>query len=295
MPVHEIRYRPHEGPLRSPLLRLCAIPKFSLKAVADRKFMTTLFGLGSLGLLVVVVYLYLFTNPAIVAMLGFLPGGGGATIPEFPFDRILRVFLQAQTFTALLVLLLAGPKSISPELQHQALPLLYSRPLTRAGYIAGKLAALALPLSYLFWIQALFIVLMMALLYGPQHQFHDDIAGRTIPAVVNAVLAGVVMTVVLSLVALGCSAATKNHMFAAGIFLALYFGSSVFSRIGGEILDMPHLHIGLFDTLRAAPAVFVDGSSPRGPVGVLLTLGGWSAVAILVMLARLRPVEVHNG
>lgn len=292
MPVHEVRYRPWTGAWTPGVLRLAAIPKYTLMAAATRGFFTLLFGAGSLLLLVVGVYLYLFNNQSV---LGLFNIAGGDRLPTFAPDWILSSFLEFQVLFAAVAALMAGPRMVSSEMRHQALPLLFARPLTRTGYIAGKAAALVAPLGYLLAAQALAIGLLMMAFYPMESDFWQSFWSRSLPLVAGSVATGLAMALVVSLVALACSALARNPSIAGGVFLALYFGSTVVSRLAAELLEREGLRFGLSGLLRALPKSLLHSESTIAAGPVVAMLAAWALLAVGVLYWRIRPLEVHSS
>jgi len=62
-------------------------------------------------------------------------------VPVWTF--LLFFFFQIQRFFSMLLVLVVGPALISQDLRFNAVPLYYSRPLTRADYFLGKLGVIA--------------------------------------------------------------------------------------------------------------------------------------------------------
>lgn len=292
MPVHEVRYRPWSGEWTPGLLRLAAIPKYTLMAAATRGFSTLVFGGGSLLLLVIAVYLYLFNNQSILALFNL---AGGDRLPAFAPDWILSSFLEFQVLFAAVAALMAGPRMVSSEMRHQALPLLFSRPLTRTGYIAGKAAALLAPLGYLLAAQSLAIGVLMMALYPMDSPFWESFWTEGLPLVAASAATGLGMALVVSLVALACSALARNPSFAGGLFLALYFGSTVVSRLAADLLDKEGLRLGLSGLLRALPKALLHSESAIAPGPVVAVLAAWALLALGVLYWRIRPLEVHSS
>ncbi len=67
------------------------------------------------------------------------------------------VFMQVQATFAIFLAALAGPGLIAPDLANNALPLYFSRPLSRAEYALARLTTLLGMLSLITWIPGLLL------------------------------------------------------------------------------------------------------------------------------------------
>ena len=66
-------------------------------------------------------------------------------------------FMGAQSFFAVLLAALAGPGLVAPDLANNALPLYFSRPLSRLDYVLARLLVLAGLLALVTWIPGLLL------------------------------------------------------------------------------------------------------------------------------------------
>ncbi len=72
----------------------------------------------------------------------FLPRGVFADPKAFRgpvWTLLFSMFLLAETYVAMVLVLIVGPNLISQDMRFNAMPLYLSRPLTRFDYFAGKL------------------------------------------------------------------------------------------------------------------------------------------------------------
>ena len=289
MPVHEIRYRAYDGPLLPGPMRLAAIPVYSFRAVFTKYVAAILFGVGVLALIGLIAYLYVSNNPIVRQALGM------TNFPQIGWRTLLARLLYIQIWPCVFLTLLTAPKMISPEIAHHALPIIYSRPITRSGYILGKVSASAGMLSFLTWVQVLLLSIAMLAFYPGTHEIYQSVLGTTIPVFFVAAVCGLVIAITISLIGLACSSATKNKAFAGILFLAVYFGSTIFSNIAGHLFKTDRLYFGLADTLYDLPAVFVQGTSDRSAFWAVAGIAAWCVVSLLFLHWRLRPVEIHKG
>jgi len=288
MAVYEIRYKPWEGDLVPNKLRWLSIPKYSLMAIASRGLGWSVFGAGTLQLLGYTVFLVVINNPVLMALVKAPPGS--AISP----DRIMRAFMFVQTFFCLGPLVLAAPKLVAPELQHNALSILYARPITKLGYYGGKYITLAAILSFLTWIQGLFLFLVMYVTYPETHAFHTSFGEVAWPLLKGVMIHGLAITAVFTSVGVCASSLTKNSSFAGGLLLMMLFGSSFIGAFLGEELAQPLFAIGIWSSLQQ---IGQNLFGAEADLSLFAALGGaifWTVAPTLVALWRLRPVDVHK-
>ncbi len=293
MPVHEIRYRAYEGQLTPGPLRLLSIPKYSLMSIFNKWIATSVFGVGVITMLILSAYLFL-SNSAYLATFPMV-SGLVENLPELKPRALFEHFYRVQYFICLIPLLLAAPKLISRELQHNGLPLLFSRPLSRTGYIIGKLATLAVFISFLTWVQAIVLFIVMIAFYPGDHEFIQNFFSDSLPMLVGVLFVGGMITTVLSLIGLMASAFSKNFRFCALILLVLIVGSEAFSGLLALMLKHDHLWFGV-NTLFWQLAVLVFGTDETGiPVPtIIFGMTMWTLIPIAFLYWRLKPVEVFK-
>lgn len=290
MPVHEITYREYEGEKIPPALSVLAVPKFTLLSTGNRFFVTWLFAVGSILLVLGIGYLYIVTNPTLA---GFLKMGN---MPVFPASKIFFYFMSYQTKLAFPLLIVLAPKLISPELHHRALPLVYSRPVTRLNYIIGKMLAVAAPLSYLYIFQVVVLFITMMALFPTESQFWQDFGKGSLPAFFGALAVGGFAIILQSLIVTIASAATKNPRYAAFIVLAIVFGSRFVVISLAEIVHFVYPELSPPQLIEALTALLLDPASAKevSMVRVLFAAAFWMVAPTLFMLWRLRPVDIYK-
>ncbi len=290
MPVHEIKYRAVEGELSPGPFRILSVTKFTLLAVMNKWVATTLMA-GSGQLLVYGTIFLIMGNPLVRQALQV------TQVIDLPIPVILRNFILIQLFICIIMANIAGPRMISPELAHRALPVIYSRPIGRLGYVAGKFLALQVLVGAVSWVQVFLLFLVMWSVLPPEHLFHTTLWTQSIPLMARAMLIAVLASLVVSLFGLACSAATKNFRYAVVIFIAVMFGASFVSRVAQEVISSNMPDIGLFQvfmTLTDQLVHRVRGVVDRPVTGALLSLGVWCAASLGYLLWRLRPVDVYG-
>src|SRR6476660_4061320 len=156
MAVYEQTYRRYTGEL-TPERRRFLIPlRYAGKEVFASKLVLLLFAAAGLYAVASMVFIYLTHN--LEALKALNVQLGQLRIDNLFFETFVRVECGFATLLALLI----GPGLIAPDLRNNALPLYFSRPFTRSGYVVGKLSLLLLLLSTITWIPGLLLFLLQA-------------------------------------------------------------------------------------------------------------------------------------
>jgi ABC-2 type transport system permease protein len=203
--------------------------------------------------------------------------------------RFFLIFMDVQAAFAIFLAALTGPGLIAPDLENNALPLYFSRPLTRSDYALARLVVLFGALSLITWIPGL-------LLFGMQVGMAGGGWFRANWTLGSGVIAGFAIWVLLvSAVALACSAYVRWRVVAGALVLAFFFilaGVSamingVFRVTWGHALNPAWSIYRLWCALLGVDAPAGPGVTESALVLAILTL-----LLALVLLRKLRPVEV---
>lgn len=290
MSVRDIRYRPWEGELRPTAFRLFAIPKYALMGVWNKALAISLFAGGAVPVLGFAGYVLIVSNPTVRELLEI------GHYVDFPVSSLMQRLLWMQMFFATATALVAAPRMISTELANRALPLVYSRPVSRLDYIGGKFAGLFALLSVVSWMQTIVVWTIMAILYPPEHPFHAEMATESFPALAATIVLGLMLASSLSLLALACSSATKSPRFGAVFFFVVLGAGSLFSRFIQESgwPDFPNL--GIREVLYWLAINWLDNEPTNrfGTPALLAALGMWLSLAVAFMVWKLRPADVYG-
>jgi ABC-2 type transport system permease protein len=203
--------------------------------------------------------------------------------------RFFSIFMYVQAGFAVFLTALAGPGLVAPDLANNALPLYFSRPLTRWSYALARLTVIVGMLSVVTWVPGLLLFLLQVALAGGWW----FVANWTLGA---GMVAGFLLwLVVLSLVAMASSAYVKWRVVAGAVSLAFFFivtGTSemidqVFRVTWGHILDPAWAVNRVWCTLLGV-------NPPEGPgaAASLLSLAAFVLLLVVVIERKLRPVEV---
>ena len=284
MAVYKRGYRRYTGPLTGRWTRFLVLPRYAWRRLYQQRLVLLLTILSFVWPLLCAGFIYLTNHAELLQGLDqdfrqFIQVNG----------QFFSVFMYVQAAFSVFLAALAGPSLIAPDLANNALPLYFSRPLTRWTYALARLTVLLGMLSIVTWIPGL-------ILFGLQ----VGLAGFTwfrLNWTLGAGMVGgfLIWLLVLSLVAMASSAYVKWRVVAAGVSLAFFFILAGIAAMIDEVLRVNWGHI--IDpawTVNRIWCAMLGVEPPEGP-GT-----GASVVALTVMVLllvvvierKLRPVEV---
>jgi ABC-2 type transport system permease protein len=203
--------------------------------------------------------------------------------------RFFSIFMYVQAGFAVFLAALAGPGLIAPDLVNNALPLYFSRPLTRWSYALARLMVLVGMLSVVTWIPGLILFgLQVGLAGGWWFWSHWTLGAGMVAGFVLWLL-------VLSLVAMASSAYVKWRVVAGAVSLAFFFLLTGVAEMINNVFRVNWGHV--IDPAWAVNQVWcalLGVAPPEGPGAIPSAL---ALAVIMVLLAavierRLRPVEI---
>jgi ABC-2 type transport system permease protein len=203
--------------------------------------------------------------------------------------RFFSIFMYVQAGFAGFLAALAGPGLVAPDLSNNALPLYFSRPLTRWSYALARLIVIVGMLSVVTWIPGLLLFALQVGLAGGWW----FLANWTLGA---SVVAGFLLwLLVLGLVAMASSAYVKWRVMAGAVSLAVFFILAGVSEMIDNVFRVTWGHI--LDPAWAVNRVWramLGLETADGPsVGAcMLSLTTFILLLVLVIERKLRPVEV---
>jgi len=203
--------------------------------------------------------------------------------------RFFAIFMYVQGACAIFLAALAGPGLLAPDLANNALPLYFSRPLTRWSYALARLTVLVGMLSIVTWVPGL-------LLFGLQVGLAGGwwfVGNWTLGA--GMVVGFLLWLLVLSLVAMASSAYVKWRVVAGAVSLAFFFILAGVSAMIDEVFRVSWGHV--LDPAWAVNRVWatllgVDPLNGPGAMASMFALATYIFLLVLVIERKLRPVEV---
>jgi len=297
VPIYKRNYERYHGPLTPQWRRFLVPARYAWEELRERRF----FGLFLLGT---------FLCPVICALVIYLRHNLGALEALrldarrlVPIDEgFFLFFLGFQSMLSFFVASIIGPGLVAADLAHGALPLYLTRPLTRRGYVLGKMAVLLILMSLITWVPGLLLV-------GLQWSLEGDAWIEAHGRIAVALLAGAgIWILVLSLLVLAISAWVRwKPLAGAALFLIFFLGGALGNASNdllgthwGQLLNLSHLvgtvWVRLFgrEAQTGAGAVFFrvqarGGQTPEWAAWAMLFAVGLLSLALLNR--KLRAVE----
>jgi len=284
MAVYKRGYQRYQGPRTSHLSRIMVMPRFSWQRLMGMKITIVVLAVSMVWPLLCAAFIY-------VANHAELWQGMGGDLTSFLNinGRFFEVFMNTQAVFAMILAAVAGPGLIAPDLANNALPLYFSRPLTRGDYIISRLLVLLGMLSLVTMIPALLLFVMQVGLAG-----WGWLADHWIYA--WGVFGGFALWIaIVSMVAMACSAYVKWRVIAGALVLAFFtilagaasIMNAVFrvdwGRAVNPALAMNQIWRSMLDM---EP---LEGPGAWACATVLLLMG---LILLAALTRKLRPVEV---
>ena len=284
MAVYRRGYVRYDGERMGYLARLLVLPRFAGQQILKQRIVTIVLVLATFWPLGCAGYIYLVNRAHL------LQGFGGDVSEFVKVDAVFFViFMNSQASFAIVLAALAGPRLIAPDLANGALPLYFSRPLSRSEYVLAKMLVLVGLLSAVTWMPGLFLFSMQSGMAGWSWFAVNWTIGF-------AIFFGFLLWVLLvGLVALASSAYVRWRIVAGALVLAVFFVLAGASELINAVLRVQWA--AAFNPARAMNQIWraMLGAEPiPGPSAVqcLIAVGLMTAILLLILERKLRPVRV---
>jgi ABC-2 type transport system permease protein len=284
MAVYKRGYRRYAGPLTGRWTRFMVLPRYAWRNLYQQRLVLMLTMAAFVWPLLCAGFIYLTNHVELLQGLE----------PEFRSfiqvdGRFFAIFMYVQGACAVFLAALAGPGLVAPDLANNALPLYFSRPLTRWSYALARLTVIVGMLSVVTWVPGL-------ILFGLQVGLAGGwwfLANWTLGA--GVVVGFLLWLLVLGLVAMASSAYVKWRVVAGAVSLAFFFILSGVSVMIDAVFRVNWGHI--LDPAWAVNQVWrallgVDPVDGPGAWASMLALTAFILLLVLVIERKLRPVEV---
>jgi len=285
MAVHKRSYRGYAGQLTSLWSRFLIITRYAYKNVFQWKLLTAFFVTCFFFPLLCAVGIYVNHNASLLAMFD--------ARPLFDVDAgFFFHFLRAQGSMAFVLTALVGPGLVSPDLANNALPLYLCRPLSRAGYVAGKMLVLASLLSLVTWVPALLLFLIQSSLAGGSWM------GANLWLTGSIFLGSAIEILVFSVLALALSAWIKRKLAAGAALLAVFFFGAGFAEAANSVLGTnkgSFLYLGRLIATVQAHLFRQPWRSPISGGSAWMALLAVSGFCLWLLARKVRAYEVVRG
>ena len=284
MAIYKLGYQRYQGPRTGRWTRFMVLPRSAWRRLYQQRLVVMLTVVAFVWPLLCAAFIYLSNHATLLQGLE----------PEFrQFIQVnsefFATFMYVQSGFAVFLAALAGPGLIAPDLANNALPLYFSRPLTRWSYALARLTVLVGMLSIITWVPGLLLFALQTGLAGVSWFFENWTLGA------GMVIGFLVWLVVLSLVAMASSAYVKWRIVAAAVSLAFFFILAGVAEMIDAVFRVNWGHI--IDPAWSVTQVWcalLGVQPPEGPGAVA------SAIALAVLIAllgagierKLRPVEI---
>ena len=283
MAVYKHGYARYDGALTSHRARLLVLPKFAWEQLIRQRLVISVLVAAMFWPIACGLFVYLANRADLLA--------GFGELPDFLLvdSNFFEIFMAAQSGFAIVLAALVGPSLIAPDLSNGALPLYFSRPLSRWEYVLARMLALVGMLSAVTWIPGLALFFMQSGMAG-----WSWFAGNW--RIGAAVFVGFVLWIFLvGLVALAASAYVKWRIVAGALTLGVFFVVAGAAELTNEILRVQWA--SAFNPARSMDQVWrsmlgADLNPGPGTGMSLLALGLMVAVLLMIIERRLRPVQV---
>ena len=284
MAVYKRGYQRYQGRMTGHWSRFMVLPRFAWRRLFQQRLVALLIVTAMIWPLLCAGFVYISNHAELLRGL------------DSEFQRFVEVngnffliFMNVQALFAIFLAALTGPGLISPDLANNALPLYFSRPLTRSDYVLAKLIVLFGMLSIVTWVPGLALFGMQVGMAGGWWFWANWSIGF-------GIFGGFAIWVLLvSMVALAGSAYVKWRMVAGGLVLGFFFIlagvatmiNGVFRVAWGHALNPAWAVNRLWFALLA-----VDPPDGPGVAACISVLAGIILFLALVLERKLRPVEV---
>jgi ABC-2 type transport system permease protein len=197
--------------------------------------------------------------------------------------------MSSQSVFAIILSAFAGPSLIAPDLGNGALPLYFSRSLSRWEYVLARMLVLVGLLSPITWVPGVLLFLMQSSLAGWPWFSQNWHLGA------GLFLGFLLWILLVSLVAMACSAYVKWRVVAGALVLGVFFVLAGAAELTNAVLRVEWA--SAFNPSRAVLQIWhwLLGAPPMqgpGTFECVIAITMLTAVLLAVLQRKLRPVEV---
>lgn len=303
MVLHDRGYHRWDGNKTAPVRGLGVIAErgvsTALTLLFKRKLFAQLLSFAAFGPFLVglgIQYLHFFfsSHPELYKVAENMGESGMLDLVTPNPDTVWGYLFQIQKGFVLLLCVLVGAGLIAEDRRSNALELYLSRPLGLRDYLLGKLIIIGLFLAMVTAVPACILVLVQMMLRGHEPGVlaaQADLLWRT-------PMAAGVLILTMSLLVLAASSLAQRARNAAILFIGtLVVVEGVVAGLLQEVFRDATFKLVLIDFQVGQVMAWVLNNEleidPDVPVGLsAAVLGGWLTLALVVILRRVRPVEV---
>jgi ABC-2 type transport system permease protein len=277
MPIHDQSYRRYAGSKEALGRSWTVIAVAGIKSMLRRRMFLGLLLFAWIPFIVRAVQIYVAANFPQASMLA-------------PSAETFREFIDQQGVFVFFVTIYVGAGLIANDRRANALQIYLSKPLTRAEYIAGKVAILTTFLLLVTWVPGILLLILQILFAGSFTFARQNMF--LFPAIT---LASFLQVFVASFAMLALSSLSKSSRYVGILYAgAMFFSEAVFAALrlilggtGASWISFPANLAQIIDVIfRLKPRY----DTPW--IVSALALVGLVIVSISVLERRVRGVEV---
>jgi ABC-2 type transport system permease protein len=244
MPIFDQGYQHWSGHLSGHAWRWLAITRQGVRTGWKNKWVRRALFLAWLPAILLIVMICVWglverKSESISVIANWLSGMFGIEVLSNPKQHRVEIwtiffdlFMGAESWFAMILVLLVGPRLISQDLRFNALPLYFSRPLRRIDYFAGKLGIIAAFIGMVTVVPAA-IAYVLGLLFS----LDISIVADTFPILLAAVAYGIVIALSAGTLILALSSLSRNSRYIPLLWFALWFVSGFVSFTLEQVQD----------------------------------------------------------
>ena len=225
MAIFQKAYQGYTGQLTKPMDRTWVIFRYALADVFKFRLFAAFFAVCFLLPVILMCVIYVFYNLDLLVQMEV----DIEELTEIDGSFFLLTMQYPQNFMLFVMIMAIGPVMISPDIRNNAMPLFLSRPVSKAGYIFGKLLVLLFLGSLISWVPAIPLFFWQGYLAG------DGWLWDNLQLIVASVVTSLIWIVSLSLLSFAVSAWVEWKAVARLAFFGILFFGSVF---GGVIIEI---------------------------------------------------------
>jgi ABC-2 type transport system permease protein len=277
VPIHDQGYRRYLGSRSAVGRSWQVITRAGVRTVLSKRSFIALMLMAWSPFVVRAVQVYIATNFSQASFLA-------------PKAETFREFLGQQGIFVFFVTIYVGAGLIANDRRANALQVYLSKPLTRAEYVAGKLAILFLFLVSVTWLPAIMLLLVQIMFAGSFAFVRDNLF--LLPAIT---LFSLLQVLVAASTMLALSSMSKSSRFVGIMYAGLiFFTSALFNAIRGITGRTSFAWISPTETLEQVGNV-IFRLEPRfdlPPAVAVFTIAALIAASAWILERRVRGVEV---